>query len=199
MPVVKAQVPVVKTLKITDVEATSFRVLASAEGSDLSERGIAYSLQPGLAKSEFHQSFGNGNFGSYSCGLNKLQPATTYFVRGYAKENGKIYYGNEERVTTLSLTVPAVKTLSVNEIKSSSVRVQGCASGQAIEESGVFVAEKPDQIREGVFYSTGSAGFGSFSVLVKKLKPGTTYYVVFTARNASGSGWGEVLSFKTLD
>lgn len=186
-------------IKISEVEATSLRVLARVEGQHLDERGVAYSLHPGLRRAEIHIPFGNGHFGSFSCLIHDLRPNTVYYFKAYADDNGNITYSTEKKISTMELLLPEVKTLSVREVNPTSARVQGCINGSVIDISGVYYSTDPENLRKGQFISTGSRGFGSFSVHLEHLQPATLYYVAFMASNPSGESVGEILSFTTSD
>lgn len=190
-----AQNPEVNLIRITDVHCCSVRVLASAAGEAIEERGVCYSLLPESSKPEQYVPFGTGHFGSFSCGVDELRPETTYYFRAYVRQQGQYHYSDEQSVSTLPMPVPGVSTLGVTEIKETSARVQGKVDGFQVLGSGVYWSEKKEDIRQGQFVSTGSKGFGSFSVKIRGLAPGTTYYVMFSAYNEAGTGFGQVVSF----
>ncbi|HEY1006032.1 MAG TPA: Ig-like domain-containing protein, partial [Sphingobacteriaceae bacterium] len=67
-------------------------------GADILEQGVCWSTSPEPTIDGSKVS--GGNAGTFSCDLTGLQPATTYYVRAYARNSEGIAYGNEVSFTT---------------------------------------------------------------------------------------------------
>jgi len=87
----------IKTLdpSIVDfVSATSGGLITSPGDLPLLERGICYNTSPGPTISDL-VIVSNNSSDSFNCTLNKLKPATQYYIRAYAKNSAGTFYGNE--------------------------------------------------------------------------------------------------------
>lgn len=96
-------VPVVTTAPVTSVTGTTAagggNVTASG-GSDVTERGVCFSIShsPTVADSKTSDGPGTGEFVS---AITKLNGLTTYYVRAYATNSAGTGYGEELSFTTL--------------------------------------------------------------------------------------------------
>lgn len=93
--------PDVRTLsydKVTDIAAEVNASLVSAGNNPVYALGICYSTtaNPTIDDAVIQVEPTN----SFSVALNGLQPATTYFVRAFARNNGHIAYGQELQINT---------------------------------------------------------------------------------------------------
>ncbi len=94
--------PLVVTLESTQVLATSAALSGnvSSEGlTSVTERGVCYSTTPGASLSNSHCISGSG-VGVFSCIVDGLVEATTYYARAYATNSVSTTYGNEVMFTT---------------------------------------------------------------------------------------------------
>lgn len=99
--------PVVSTANITDVTATSAKSGGSVTdngGSEVTERGVCWGIDPNPEVSVRKTTNGSGN-GSFESTLSGLAADTKYFVRAFAINSEGISYGNEVTFTTDPLTV----------------------------------------------------------------------------------------------
>ncbi len=76
---------------------------------------------------------------------------------------------------------------NVTESGGLDVSLRGLAYTTDIENGGVWI-----EIPFG-------SGMGSYSAMIEGLEPGTTYYVRAYAANSAGTGYGEILSFTTVE
>lgn len=84
--------------------ATTGGIICYDGGSIVSARGVCYGTNPSPDINGLKTIDGNG-LGIYSSILTALNPATTYYVRGYATNSLGTSYGQE--ITFETLTVPA--------------------------------------------------------------------------------------------
>lgn len=97
--------------------------------------------------------------------------------------------------------VPVVSTVQPSEITATSCIAGGVITsngGDDVVERGVCWSTNPQPVISDHHLTAGS-GIGSFSCEITNLTAGTTYYVRAYALNNAGVGYGEALSFTTLD
>lgn len=93
-------------------------------------------------------------------------------------------------------TIPTITTTAITAITGNSAT----AGGNIINDGGSTITAR------GIIWSTGTSapvttvdgtGTGSFTTLLSGLSPYTTYYVKAYATNASGTAYGNTITFKT--
>ena len=109
----------------------------------------------------------------------------------------------KEKKTEEAIVVPTVSTTSITNISYNSAQTGGSISsdgGAQIMEKGVVYSTSSNPVVNGVnCYSTqDGSGQSSFSSVLINLVPNTTYYVRAWAKNQSGYGYGNQVSFVTL-
>ena len=191
--VAREGMPVVATLDVTDITATSAKAhgkVSNQGGSAVTERGICWSTEPSPTINGSHAHSGTGA-GEYTVDMTGLAPGTKYYVRAYAINAQGMTYGGQEDFTT-EATLPTVATGSINGTTvSGEVTSEG---GATVTERGVCWSTSHTPTLDGSHGSSGS-GLGTFSVELTDLAPGTTYYVRAYATNSAGTAYG---SEKTL-
>jgi len=132
--------------------------------------------------------------------MSGLSGVTTYYVKAYAKNRVGVAYGNEVSFVSLA-TIPTVSTSQVTNI----TRTTAKGGGNVTDNGGSSVTER------GVCWSLGvtpsindnhvscGSGMGSFTGDITGLTSHTTYHVRAYAKNDKGIGYGEVLTFNTLN
>lgn len=132
--------------------------------------------------------------------LKNLEPGTDYYVRAYAISKAGVFYGAEKLFKTKELSV---ETLDVSEIQSHSAIVGGNITSEDGDEiiisRGVCYSDtalKPTIFHEKI---TSGSGKGLFTVEISNLKPSTLYNVRAFATRKSGTQYGSVKQFTTLD
>jgi len=85
---------------ILETTAIAGGIVTSNGGSEVTERGICYSLIPNPTIMESKKSSGNGN-GTFNCPLDILIPYVTYHVRAYAINRYGVAYGENKTFTTM--------------------------------------------------------------------------------------------------
>ena len=118
-------------------------------------------------------------------------PNMTYHVRAYAMNSQGISYGNDDTFVTMA-GVPSVTTKEPSNVTSNGADLGGNVSdngGATITERGVCWSINPNPDISGEHQPT-PGGLGDFSIQVRGLAPGTTYYVCAYATNEAGTGYG---------
>jgi hypothetical protein len=68
-------------------------------GSNVSNKGVCYSLSPAPTINDYVVSSGTGG-GAFTSSLSGLSSGTTYYVRAFVTTAAGTYYGSEEVFTT---------------------------------------------------------------------------------------------------
>ena len=193
-------VPTVTTAEVTEITTTTATVggaITDAGNGTISESGICYKT----GNEEWTCVVLEATENAFSTTLEGLTPNTTYTVRAYATNEEGTGYGEEVNFTTeeeIIITVPTVTTDAVTDITTNSALVGGAitdAGNGTISESGIC-------------YKTGNAEWtcvtltatnNAFSTTLEGLTSNTTYTVRAYATNEEGTGYGEEVSFTTLE
>ncbi len=113
------------------------------------------------------------------------------------QENGDIFI---TKLTLSTITPPTVMTAAVSFVTPVSASGGGRVTddgGAAVTARGVCWSEKANPTISDN-HTTDGRGTGPFTSSITGLTPGTTYYVRAYARNSAGTGYGRLLTFKTL-
>jgi plastocyanin len=120
-----AELTTAAVTQITGTTAISGGDVTNDGGSDITARGVCWSISHGPTAAGAHTSDGSGK-GSFVSNLTGLTAGTTYYVRAYATNTTSTYYGNEVSFTTTSgqsgtsvsiqgmAFIPASITIAVN-------------------------------------------------------------------------------------
>ena len=166
-------------------------------GAAVTARGVCWAQQPNPTIQDNHtvDSCGTGIFISE---LKNLTLNTKYYVRAYATNAKGTAYGNDMEFTT-SAQAPEVKTEEVMDVTETTVRVK-CdvvsTGGSDVTERGVCWSKAQEPTLDDEHQANG-AGLGMYISKLTGLDDNTTYYVRAYAKNNSGLGFGEVLTFTT--
>ena len=94
--------PTVTTKNVTNITETSASCggnVTSNGGSEVTERGVCWSISQEPTVDNNHATSGSGN-GEFNCSITDLSPNTTYYVRAYAKNSFGIGYGEQKTFKT---------------------------------------------------------------------------------------------------
>ena len=203
-------VPVVTTSTVTNIKSTSANaggtlIQSNQLGSSASEFGVCYGTTPNPTTGGLIvRAIGSppSNQQPFNFELNGLLPGTLYYVRAYCTNTTGIGYGNQVTFTTTGQgSLPTLTTTALSSITS----ITAISGGNITSDGGQTVTDR------GVVWSTSASptislstkvsagqGIGSFSSTLTNLTPGVLYYVRAYATNATGTAYGNQLTFTTL-
>lgn len=195
-------VPTVVTGEISAITHESAQCSGNVSdngGAEITAQGVCWrdTLElPTISDSKTEESLLSSSFLSTLTGL---LPNTLYYVRAYAINSEGTSYGSQVSFTTLS-TVPEVTTVEISSIGFNSATCSSnitSAGGQTILSKGVCwsTSETPTILDS---KTEDGMGLGIFSSTLSELLGETLYYVRAYATNATGTSYGEQLSFSTL-
>ena len=195
-----------KETKITDRDYTSVTLSSSvSNGGDetvfIAERGFCWSNAadplPDITNNMLQCGEGEGDFEGKVIGL---ESSKIYYARAFSKSNsGIIVYGELITLWTNS-DKPTVQTVDA-VVQNGNADVGGVIESMGMStvfESGICwsISNRVPTISDSkltLYYGMNN----DFSGRLSKLKGGTTYYVRAFATNSQGTGYGEVVQFKT--
>lgn len=198
--IVGPEVPVVRTISVTNVSAASVHCsgfVADGGKSAVSQRGFCWSKEQYPTLADAHSVNGNG-LGGFESDLTGLNVATTYYVRAYATNGVGTGYGEQMSFTTLA-GLPEVSTTEVNAITANSASCGGVVTndgGFEVVVRGVCWSQTVQPTIANAHSSSGS-GLGDFVCTMNGLEVNTTYYVRAYATNSVGTVYGEQRTFTT--
>ena len=194
--------PTLSTTQTLNIKSDAATVVGFvvAEGDGFIEKGVCYATAPAPTTANTKVAYtGQNTTATFNVTLPGLAFATKYYARSYATNASGTIYGAEVNFTTLPV-VPVLTTAAITAI-----------TGNAAAGGGnVTVGGGAEVTARGICYSTNplptvadtktsdSKGTGAFVSALTALKGNTTYYVRAYAINSAGTGYGPVVSFKTL-
>lgn len=222
----KATIETSQATNVTSNSATVGGVITSDGNSAVLERGVCWSKNSNPDVSDNHMTSGTG-MGSFTCDLTGLEEVTTYYVKAYAINNVGISYGAQATFTTLTgngggdnpggggdnpggggngggdnpADLPVVTTSEVTAINASTAQGGGTVASNGasdVTDRGICWGTSHNPTLSDSHVSCG-AGTGSFTGEITGLEVETTYYVRAYATNASGTAYGDEVSFVTVN
>ena len=194
---------VVTTEPMSDVtyySATAHGKIVSNGYTAVTERGFCWNNDTAPTVDN-HKVVVEGTENEFSTVLNDLTHETTYYVRAYMINSVGISYGEEVSFTTLPLpVVPTVTTGEAHNIMKDQATIDGEVTsdgGEAVTARGICYATTPEPTIESTVIPSGE-GLGSFSVEIKELVSGQTYYARAYATNKVGTAYGNEVTFAPL-
>ena len=206
------QAPTVRTISVSltnigdesaENMAQMYGFLTSNGGSPIEMVGFELSREQNMHNAErFEAQLDNDNmFGAVSY---QLEPNTTYYVRAFATNAVGTSYGEIKSFTTPdpSNSVPRVLT-EVPIPASTSAELIGIVENNgssAIRNLGFEVSTENTMANATIYPgSFDDNNRVQFHTSAGNLQPSTTYYVRAYAVNDAGTGYGETVSFTTLE
>ncbi len=193
--------PIVITQPPTDITTTTAKLngkISSTGGGNITESGFVFSQNPDPTIQTANKIELGAQPGAVSIEFawSNLVPATSYFVRAYAKNSVGYGYGDNIVVTTLTPNTnpPTVVNGQVTNITTTNASV----SGQATEEGGGsiiqygFVWSKTTQeptvtSNSGIVSINGTPGTAVFTQQLTTLEPSSSYWIRAFAKNSVNS------------
>ena len=199
----EGEIPTVLTTPATDITKTSAvcgGVIVSDGEQEIMEKGVCFSTNSEVALNNAHMICTGSS--TYTCTLTGLGQGTTYYIRAYAINRKGISYGEILSFTTLVDTyeIPTVVTLPADYVASTLANAVGLITndgGLTIQEKGFYYGTSPNLTTESNKILNNTTNY-EFVNTLWPLTPNTTYYYKAYAKNAQGTGYGEVVQFTTL-
>ena len=189
-----------QTLNIKSDAATVVGFVV-AQGEGLTEKGICYNTAPAPTTANTKVAYaGTATTATFNVTLPGLAYATKYYARAYATTAGGTVYGEEVNFTTLPV-VPTVTTTALTAITGNAAASGGnvtVSGGAEVTARGICFSSTNLTPTVADTKTSDSKGTGAFTSALTSLKGNTTYYVRAYATNSAGTGYGAVVSFKTL-
>lgn len=134
-----------------------------------------------------------------------LSPGTTYYYRVYATNSGgQSGYSNVSSATTY-FGVPTVTTLDSTSITTNSASLRSTINTNRGDTTYQYrygttnvSCDEFSSVSSSGFITAGTVDVSPNARVVTPLLPATTYYFCAVGTNASGTAYGDVLSFATL-
>ena len=179
----------------TGYEAASGGTLLSDGGTEITNQGICWSLNPnptvGLYTKTTYDAWSGNSF--YS-NLTGLAPVTKYYVRAYVINNQGAGYGDEVSFTTLT-ALPVITTGYATQTSKSSIVTGGNITfngGAPVTERGVIwsldAGFNPDTVV--VNKTSDGIGNGKFNSVISNMSLSISYYIRAYAVNSAGTSFG---------
>ncbi len=186
--------PTVQTYEVTEITENSalLKGYVTAGNEDLLGQGFEYWAAGGEVQTI---AMADQIMAATITGLNE---GTTYTCRAYAKTASGTTYGEEVTFTTLgtaTITPPTVQTYAATDVTENSATLNGvvAAGSEKVTEQGFEYWSSSNDVQ------TVASTSSSMSVTVANLKSSTTYTYRAYATTASGTTYGENVSFTTLE
>ena len=199
--------PTVHTTDVTDVTLYSAKcggnVLADS-GLFVTTRGVCWNTSgnPTLQNNTGHTTDGSGT-GTFTSELTGLTENATYYLATYATNEKGTGYGEAISFTTLELTLPTVETANITNITANSAtgggNVTSDGNGNIMARGVCWNTTGNPTLQNNTGYTTDGSGTDTFISELTGLTVNTTYYVTAYASNEKGTGYGEEISFTTLE
>jgi pimeloyl-ACP methyl ester carboxylesterase len=199
--VTNAMAPSATTNAATSVTSTSAQVNATVNpnGSTTSVY-FQYGLTSSYGSQNTPANFSGTSPLSILAQMSGLNPSTTYHYRVVASNNGGTTYGSDVSFTT-SASAPTATTNAATNITSSSAMLNGTVNPNGGATTAYF--QFGLSTNYGATTSSSNVGSGtsnvSFQASTGAIQPGQTFHYRLVATNATGTTYGNDLTFTTLN
>lgn len=180
---------------ITTTTAILHGKISSTGGGNITESGFVYDVNPDPTVQTAQVIALGAQPGqvSFTHAWQGLSPATSYYVRAYARNNIGYRYGENMEVVTLSPNTnpPVVQNIQYANLGTSAVDVSGqvleAGGGDIVEYGFVWsgASQEPTlDINQGTAGNLGTPGAAIFSKQITGLQPNFTYWIRAYAKNS---------------
>lgn len=171
--------------------------------SSVVERGICYSTSPNPTTADNKIAKGAG-LGVFNCVLSDLTHGTTYYVRAYAVNNEGISYSEEVSFTTTAYLLPTLTIGDPYYVARYDAQIDAQITGNGgdyVTQYGLCYGTKPNPTIEDsdstFVYTAAGIITKSYTLYLRDLQEGTTYYARAYAINQAGVAYSEEVNFTT--
>jgi len=196
------ELPVVRTVDITDLKSTEAKFLGSVVsdgGEEVTERGFCYDTEEPVDTSNIKVEAGTG-LGDFSAVITGLLPGQTYFMKAYAVNNNGIVYGEQKTFNT-SASLPQLTISDAENVTSYTAEfdaeITDDGGAQIVQNGFCYIKGTdalPDTINNNLQVAVTDVFFGA---IAENLEPGTTYTVRAYAVNIAGINYSDTIRIKT--
>jgi uncharacterized protein (TIGR02145 family) len=187
----------VRTDSVGSIDKTSAKIYGTivAEGKTaVIGAGIAWATHANPSVYDSILPSRGFGIGSFNLLLSRLTPNVKYFTRAYATNASGTTYGNEQIFTTIGNNAISFCEINPDSITSNSavvgVTIDDDPTNMEVTARGICWSSTNDQPTLADNHISSDAGFGSFSVRMTGLTPGTRYYVRSYTTNRLGTTYG---------
>ena len=193
----EGEIPVVRTLEVTDITTSSTLVKGNVSYSGSSaviNHGVCWSTsnEPTILNDHTEQGSLSGNF---TTPISSLNGGTDYYVRSYATNSEGTGYGEILNFRTLGAPPEAI-TVTVEDNFPPNITLIGYAKANLLTSQVYFqyslTNDFQDYFTSEVTQITQDMGL---HIPITNLTPNTTYYYRIVVENSAGISYGETLSF----
>jgi len=201
--IVVAGVPLLITNIVTSISYTTAIAggsITSDGGASISARGVCWSTSAAPTVALSTKTSDGSGIGAFTSSITGLSSSTTYYVRAYATNNQGTGYGQEQTFTTVQTSVPTLSTSSVTLISTTTAVSGGNISldgGAAISSRGVCWSTSATPTISLTTKTSDGTGVGIYTSNLAGLTASTLYYVRAYATNATGTSYGNQVTFTT--
>lgn len=199
----------VRTKEVAYIDAVNGNALFIGEiikagDPSYSEKGFCYNTNDEPTVSDKKNAVSGTGSGEYAFLCDGLSKNTTYYVRAYAIQNNKTYYGSTIKFNTDKSSQDCFPSVSTGQPTAYSTKIY--VTGKVTDEGATAVTKR------GVCYSTDNStpttsnhtiengsGSGSFDIQITGLTKNTKYYLRAFATNENGTSYGECRSINTTN
>lgn len=194
----------VSTSAVTQIDVVNGKAQFNGEITEVgspvySEKGFCYNKngEPTINDTKFTVSGTSGGAYSYSCA--GLSSNTTYYVKAYAIQSGKVYYGTAVTFST-DMSTTSVSTSAATNVTPSSATLNGSivkVGSPAYSEKGFCYSNSSNPTINSTKKTVSGAGEGNYSLDISGLSYNTTYYYKAYAIQNGDVIYGAEVSFNT--
>ena len=205
IPFANINIPVVETVRLTDMTANSFTVecnVTSQGGAVVTERGLCWGTNiPTIA--DHKESSGSGE-GSYTCTITNQDfnfTSTTYYARAYAINEYGESYGDVVEISPskyaefMTKKLPKVTTVRLTDMAANSFTVEcnvTSQGGAVVTERGLCWGTNIPTIAD--HKESSGSGEGSYTCTITNVDfSAHTYYARAYAINEYGVSYGDAV------